>query len=319
MKHLCLTLIAAIAATSSLATDLSTLLPAHAPADPILHYTGFSLKYSEPFEQAEWVIYAVKADRLNGTVKRTNNFRSDRRIKTGSAALNDYRRSGFDRGHLAPAAVMKWSREAMSESFLMSNISPQRPGFNRGIWKNLEAQVRKWAKDNDELYVVSGPVLREGLPVIGPNEVAVPEFYFKVILDYAEPERKTLGFILPNQASRADLSSYAVSIDQVEATTGIDFFPRLPDDLEESLESQSNPGEWGQITRRQSKSKAASVTLPSAPTQANTDAAIVYVTATGKKYHVAGCRYLSASKTSIGVEAAKEKGYAACKVCKPRK
>jgi endonuclease G len=91
--------------------------------------------------------------------KRKDNFRSDPKVKTGSAALSDYKGSGYDRGHLAPAADFKWSATAMSESFYMSNMSPQVPGFNRGIWKNIESTVRNWAVENDEIYIVTGPVL----------------------------------------------------------------------------------------------------------------------------------------------------------------
>lgn len=158
-------------------------------------------------------------------------------VRTGSAELSDYRGSGYDRGHLAPAADMKWSPTAMSESFYMSNMSPQRPRFNRGMWKRLEEKVRTWATESEEIYVVTGPVLSDNLPTIGANQVAVPEYYYKVILDFKEPELKGIGFILANQSSTQPLATYAVTIDSVEVVTGIDFFPAIEDSLEERIES----------------------------------------------------------------------------------
>ena len=128
------------------------------------------------------------AEQLQASVNRTDDFRADEAVATGSAALEDYRGSGYDRGHMAPAAAMAWSVEIMSESFLLSNISPQDPDFNRGIWRDLEAMVRDWAVLHGEVFVVTGPVLSEQLPSIGPNEVSVPESYYKVVVDLRPPE-----------------------------------------------------------------------------------------------------------------------------------
>jgi endonuclease G len=116
-------------------------------------------------------------------------------------------------------------------------MSPQVPAFNRGIWKKLEELVREWAIENESIYIVTGPILKKGLPAIGSNQVSVPEFYYKVILDYTEPEIKGIGFIMPNAASKEALSTFAVSIDSVESITGIDFFPRLENEEETIIES----------------------------------------------------------------------------------
>ncbi len=220
------------------------LLPQYSQSDQIINHLAYTLKYNETYEQAEWVMYVLTAEKVSGTVKRTDNFRPDPQVKTGSAALIDYRKSGYDRGHLAPAADLKWSKKAMSESFFMSNMSPQRPGFNRGIWKNLEALVRSWAVGEEEIIIVTGPVLNAGLPVIGSNEVAIPEYYYKVILDYREPGIKGIGFILPNKSSKASIASYAVTIDSVESFTGIDFFPALPDNEEDRIEATVEFSKW---------------------------------------------------------------------------
>ena len=211
----------------------------------ILHYSGFALLYSEEHEQPYWVGYLLTDDEVRGTHDRTDNFRVDPHVVTGSASLKDYRGSGFDRGHLAPAADMKWSAEAMSDSFFMSNMSPQRPGFNRGVWRKLEEWVRDQALANEEVYVVTGPVLIDGpYQEIGPDCVDVPKRYFKVLLDYREPEFKAIGFILPNEFSSLPLSRFFVPVDQVEQITNLDFFHLLSDDIEERLESVGDLSIW---------------------------------------------------------------------------
>lgn len=219
-------------------------LPKPKPGDIIIHRVGYVLSYNETHEQANWVAYELTLEEINGSFKRTNDFRPDPKVKTGSATLADYKGSGFDRGHLAPAADMKWSPVAMSESFYMSNMSPQKPSFNRGIWKRLEEQVRKWAVDNKSVYIATGGVLIPGLSKIGPNGVSVPEKFYKVILDYQEPELKGIGFILPNEGSKDSLQNYAVTIDKVESATGVDFFYTLPDEIEEEIESKINLSNW---------------------------------------------------------------------------
>jgi len=132
----------------------------------------------------------------------------------------------------------------MSESYYMSNMSPQKPSFNRGIWKRLEEQVRRWTVDNKSVYVVTAGVLIPGLSKIGPNQVSVPKMFYKVILDYQEPELKGIGFILPNKGSKEPLQNYAVTIDKVESVTGIDFFYTLPDEVEEEIESKVDLSRW---------------------------------------------------------------------------
>jgi endonuclease G len=220
-------------------------LPEYNSNDQVYRYTGFTLCYSEEHEQAKWVAYELTALKVAGSIDRTDNFYSDSRIITESASLADYKGSGYDRGHLAPAADMKWSFEAMRESFSLANMSPQLPGFNRGIWKKLEDQVRAFALSNQLIYIVTGPILEENLPKIGPNGVSIPNEYFKVILDYQEPELKGIGFILKNESSSTPLKSFIVSIDSLEQLTGLNFFPALPDSIEEILEASVNITSWG--------------------------------------------------------------------------
>jgi endonuclease G, mitochondrial len=165
-------------------------------------------------------------------------------VKTGTADNGDYAGSGYDRGHLAPAADMGWSSIAMAESFYYSNMSPQVPAFNRGIWKRLEELVRTWAVDYNAVYIVTGPVLTNGLLTIGINKVSVPKYFYKVILEYNDQDIKGIAFILPNTGSGEPLQNYAVTIDSVEKFTGIDFFPKLPDDQERIIESTLSVNSW---------------------------------------------------------------------------
>lgn len=220
-------------------------LPANPEGLPITRHTGFSLLYDEEHEQPMWVAYHLSREELYGTSKRKDNFRADPSIPTESASLSDYRGSGYDRGHLIPAADLSWSEEAMSDSFYLSNMSPQEPQFNRGIWSTLEATVRNFADTEGGVYVVTGPILTDGpYMTIGKNEVTVPKHYYKVILDYTEPDFKAIGFVLPNEGSDERLESFATTVDEVERLTNLDFFPLLPDKLEESLESSFSVAQW---------------------------------------------------------------------------
>ena len=227
-------------------TDPHFFLPLFSNTDEIITHTGYTLCYSEKNEQAKWVAYRLaKSMCENDTVKRSDNFRADPNVRTGSAIPDDYKKSGYDRGHLCPAGDMKWNKQAMSESFYMSNMSPQKPGFNRGIWKKLEEKTRKWAIQNEEIYIVTAGVLNDTLPYIGAvYHVSVPKYYYKIILDYKQPEFKAIGFLMENAVSQHSVFKYAVPIDSIEVLTGIDFFHNLPDSIENILEAESDSLGW---------------------------------------------------------------------------
>jgi endonuclease G len=198
--------------------------------DTILSYTGFDLAFNEQFKQAAWVAYVLTREEVeSGTIERSDNFRADKSIVSGSATPADYRGSGFDRGHLAPAGDMKWDELAMSQSFLMSNMSPQTPGFNRGIWRKLETEVRNWAIEKDSLYVITGPLFSSTDSLIGQNEVGVPGHYFKVLVDLSPPDHDMIAFLLPNSSSSEELLSFAIPVDSLERISAYDFFADAPD------------------------------------------------------------------------------------------
>jgi endonuclease G len=218
--------------------------PALLPNEKIISHSGYSFVYSEEHEQAKWIAYELTKEETNSLFERTDKFLVDPMVSSGTAENADYANSGYDKGHLAPAADMGWSAISMKESFYFSNMSPQLPAFNRGVWKRLEEMMRSWATDNSAIYIVTGPVLTPGLPTIGANRVSIPNYYYKVILDYTQPEIKAMGFILPNASSSSALTSFAVSIDEVEKATGLDFFPALPDDQETTIEKEKCTACW---------------------------------------------------------------------------
>lgn len=222
------------------------LLPAFASDGEVVRHDGYVLRYRDEYEQADWVAYPLLAFEIKGDAERDReSFQPDPLVESGTALPIDYTRSGYDRGHLAPAGDFKFSQRLTRESFYMSNVSPQAPQFNRGVWKELEDQVRSWARRDRGLYVVTGPVLKSGLETIGKrNEVAVPEQFYKVILYCNAPDIRIIGFLMNNEPSNESLRSFVVPVDQIEKLTGIDFFPFIPDDLERKLESSVKPGEW---------------------------------------------------------------------------
>ena len=212
----------------------------------IVHHDYYSLSYDEKHEQAEWVAYYISRKRLNNKrAKRKDWFEKDPLIKTGSATYKDYKGSGYDKGHMAPAADMAFSVQAMEDCFYMSNMSPQIHNFNGGIWRELEELARDWGRDNDKLYVVTGPIFKDNLGTIGrTNSVTVPGYYYKVLVDIEGAEKKAIGFVIPHAVSNKPLTAFVRTIDDIEEITGIDFFPELDDALEDQLESKVNTGKW---------------------------------------------------------------------------
>ena len=172
--------------------------------------------------------------------------KEDKKIKGGSADDNDYKHSGYDRGHLVPARDMAFSKETLKESFLFSNISPQVPKFNRGKWAELEGYVREMAKKCGLIYVITGPIFDESDEKIGKNNVSVPSYFFKALLFYTSSEVEAIGFIMPNQKLDENLEYFACSIDMLELLIDIDVFASLPDDIEEVTEKNYSKEFWFQ-------------------------------------------------------------------------
>ena len=210
----------------------------------LIQHTYFTLSYSETNRQAEWVAYNLTPSSINGLQERTDDFRIDPKVKNNPVGSGDYSGSGYDRGHLCPAGDMKLNLTSMTETFYMSNMSPQNSSFNRGIWETLESRVRTWAIEKNGLYVVTGPILKNICGSINNGTISVPCSYYKIVFKDSGTEIIVIAFIMNNQGSSSSLKSFVTSIDQIESLTGIDFFSGLSDDIENKIESSINTSSW---------------------------------------------------------------------------
>lgn len=223
--------------------DLDQYIPYSKTNTEIVRHSAFILNYREEFELASWVLHRLVKEAAYGKAERSNEFLSDPLVESGSAVTQDYARTGYDRGHLCPAGDFKHDKALEDETFYMSNMSPQMPDFNRGIWSDLENKVRSWVKKRGELIIITGPILKKGLPTIGRmNKIAVPEKFYKIIYDPATEE--AIAFLFPNEGSVELVKSFTISIDELETMTGVDFFAKLPDSLEQKIERQNNVDDW---------------------------------------------------------------------------
>ena len=213
----------------------------------VIRHSSYSFSYNEENEQANWIAYLLECKELRKNFKRRDDFRPDPKVTTETANNSDYRRSGYDRGHLMPAADNTWDSIAISESFYYSNISPQKPGFNRGIWKKLEEQVREWVCLYDSLYIITGPVLNNIDKYIGENRVGVPNFFYKALLFYKYDNQQSIAFLMPIDSYEGSYFDFAITIDSLEQVIGYDLFYQLEDDIEANIESIINIPFWIKI------------------------------------------------------------------------
>lgn len=213
--------------------------------EQILKRTGYVASYNKTTLLPNWVAWHLTAERTEGSVKRSGvDFAEDTEVPEPRATDWDYYNSGYDRGHMCPAADNKWSKKAMEESFLFTNMCPQNGNLNRGDWNEMEMACRKWAKKYGDLYIVCGPILYKCKhKTIGKNKVVVPEAFFKVVLRTGD-NPQAIGFIYKNTSGNRPKDSYVNTVDEVERITGIDFFPSLPDDVEKKVEAECDLGLW---------------------------------------------------------------------------
>lgn len=225
------------------------LLPVCTLKGQLVKHKAYELYYVNQAEEAAWVAYNLTEEHLNGSYQRSNHFEIDPLVKDGSADNADYAQSGFDRGHLAPAADMAWSQTTMQESFYYSNMTPQDPSFNRGKWKELEEQVRNWAALYHQVSVFTGPVLLNTTQSIGHDHIIVPRYFYKIIYSRVNGQRQAIAFLMPNTSLHTPLLNYVTSIDHIEQISGINFFEALPDSIENKIETDVNLQQWDFVTK----------------------------------------------------------------------
>ena len=206
----------------------------------VIHRTGYTLAYDAKTRTPQWVAWELTKKETQGTEERSNDFQPDPDVKGAKVVTKDYSHSGYDRGHMAPAADMKWSKKAMKESFYMSNICPQDHNLNTSDWSELENKSRQWARRFGKVYIVCGPIYNgKRNEYIGDHRVKVPDAFFKVVLINEKKKQCAMGFYFENEAGERKLQEYLVPVDHIEQLTGMDFFSALPDNLEDRLEAET--------------------------------------------------------------------------------
>jgi endonuclease G len=215
----------------------------------ILHHKYYEFAYSPKLRDSYWVSYILtkKMVKINRVKRKDEEFTKDPLLKNNYALSKDYYGTGYDRGHMCPAGDMNFNKTAMSECFYMTNITPQKPGLNRKIWKELEEQVRNWAVQNDSLYIVVGAIYGKKPKRIGKDKVAVPKKLYKIVADISKKDGyKAIAFIMDNKnyPDNADFMKYAITIDSLENITGIDFFAKLKNPAVEKIEANINKNLW---------------------------------------------------------------------------
>ena len=215
-------------------------------SEQVIEHLGYTVSYNPQWNIPNWVAYELTNVETSGAEQRKNHFKPDPLVKGDPVVTKDYSNSGYDRGHMAPAADMRWSEKAMKESFYMTNMCPQLHSLNAGDWKSLEELARDWAKKYGNIYIATGPIVGRQPQTIGKaRKIVVPEAFYKVFLRRKDNgEWASIGFVMENKAVSKPLLTYMQSVDEVEKLTGIDFFYNLPDDIEERIEVDFNVADW---------------------------------------------------------------------------
>lgn len=213
-------------------------------ASQVKEYTGFTLSFNKDNRTPNYVAWELLGTEVSTEVSRTDNFWQDPDIE-GCTKHSDYTRSGYDRGHMCPAADQKWSIEAMNDCFVMANMCPQLHDLNAGAWEKLEEKERLWAKRDSAVMIIAGPIYTEDDDkYIESSKVRVPGAFFKILIAPYLNEPRGIAFVYPHMNCPGNMQDYATTIDEVEKITGFDFFPTLPDEIEDMVESSYSFKEW---------------------------------------------------------------------------
>jgi len=284
---------------------------------------GYALLHDGNKKVPLWVSYHLTKQDLEGTTGRTDNFRPDPEIPKGKRAeLSDYKGSGYDRGHLAPAGDMKRSRKVMSESFYLSNMCPQEAGLNRNKWRILEEKARNFTLAKGESWIITGPVFmdidgdgnKDCLGRIGTNRVWVPTHFYKIIIT-KNGDIKAISFLMPNRKPAGDIEDYQMPVDSIEKITGLDFLNELPDDIENKIEAKK-PSLAGFL----SATPFSPTSIKRETKQPSATGGIYHGNTKSKIFHKSSCRHYNCkncTRTFNSREEAIQAGYRPCKICKP--
>ena len=213
-------------------------------ANQVLIRSSYVVSYNQTTKCPNWVAWHLTSEHTDGVFPRDNSYYEDEDVPSPRATNEDYRGSGWSRGHMCPAGDNKWDGVAMRESNLLTNMCPQHASLNSGVWNVIENDCRKWARKFGDVYIVCGPVLlNKEHETIGANKVVVPEAFFKVVLRM-NPQPAAIGFIIRNNEGKKKRDQFINTVDDVERITGMDFFPALPDDIENKVEAYANINDW---------------------------------------------------------------------------
>lgn len=225
--------------------NLEIPISLNAPREQIILHHGYTVSYSPSSKLPNWVAYELTYEEVQGTVPRAKKFTQDPDVRGAQADNEDYRNSGWDKGHMCPAGDMKWSKQAMNESFYFTNICPQNPNLNGGDWKDLEEKCRALTQYYGKIYIVCGAIVGQAVNgTIGYNRVVIPDAFYKVLLVETSKGYESIGFYFENKAGHRNLSYYAKSVDDIERLANIDFFAALADNEESEVESKYNINVW---------------------------------------------------------------------------
>jgi len=223
-------------------------IPAINSKDYIVNHTAYTICYNSKNKIPDWVAYELTQEELGDVKRKGKSFQEDDTVDQPQADNNDYKGSGYTRGHMAPSADFSSTEQLMWETFYFTNCCPQTEKLNNGDWQTLEKEVRSWAKEFGKIYVVTGPIIiGEGLGTIGENKVVIPDAFFKVLLIEQENDYHSIGFVMANNNDKQPMAKSAASINEIEEITGFDFFPQLDDAIEEDVEQQYDLKFWGLV------------------------------------------------------------------------
>lgn len=217
--------------------------------DTVIVHPGHALVWNDRYKVPKWTAHLILPDIMEGNLARIDTFLPDPLVKTNTALITSYWYSGYDRGHMVPSADMRWSQDALKATYYYTNVAPQKPEMNRGTWADLEDWMRRYVHySGHRVYVVTAPIPGDGMPLLNKPQaeadVYAPPLFLKAMVDLDAPVKKGIAFLMRNGLNDQGLLSYAVSIDTVEALSGLDLFPALDDTLENRLESRYNTQDW---------------------------------------------------------------------------